>query len=71
MTKTFSIEKCPKVLVIHLKRFGDSSGYSRSKISTNISFPLRMNEFGGSYSLQAVCNHSGGGWSPSNLTSSK
>lgn len=60
MTKKFSIEKCPKVLVIHLKRFGDSSGYSRSKISTNISFPLRLTEFGGSYSLRGVCNHSGG-----------
>lgn len=60
MTKKFSIEKCPKVLVIHLKRFGDSIGYSRSKISTSISFPMRLSEFGGSYSLQAVCNHSGG-----------
>lgn len=60
MTKKFSIEKCPKVLVIHLKRFGDSVGYSRSKISTNISFPLRLTEFGGSYSLRGVCNHSGG-----------
>jgi len=60
MTKKFSVEKWPKVLVIHLKRFGDSIGFSRSKITTDIKFPTTLPTSSGSYTLQAVCNHSGG-----------
>lgn len=48
-------------MVIHLKRFGDSIGFSRSKITTDIKFPTTLPTSSGSYTLQAVCNHSGGG----------
>lgn len=60
MKKKFGIEKSPRVLVIHLKRFGDSHGYSRSKITRNISFPHSFRLENNSYNLKAVCNHSGG-----------
>lgn len=60
MKKKFGIEKSPRVLVIHLKRFGDSVGYSRNKITKNISFPHQFRLENNSYSLKAVCNHSGG-----------
>jgi len=66
--KSFSIQKFPKLLVIHLKRF-DQGSYMRSKLSTLVDYPLRdldlsqyAAETGGSpvcYSLYAVANHSG------------
>ena len=61
MRKKFEIEKAPQVLVIHLKRFGDATGWSRSKITADIKFPVDFNLERQSYSLRAVCNHSGGG----------
>lgn len=60
MKKKFGIEKAPRVLVIHLKRFGDSHGYSRSKITKNIAFDHSFRLENNSYTLTAVCNHSGG-----------
>jgi len=60
MKKKFDVEKAPRVLAIHLKRFGDSLGYSRSKITRNISFQQNFNLGGRMYELRAVCNHSGG-----------
>ncbi|CAG5091721.1 Oidioi.mRNA.OKI2018_I69.PAR.g13213.t1.cds [Oikopleura dioica] len=59
MSKKFSIEKYPQLLVIHLKRFGDSTGYSRRKITTDIRFPEIMSMDGNKYELQSVCNHFG------------
>lgn len=69
MTKQLSIWKCPKILVLHLKRFGNCERY-RSKLDTNVQFPLKnldISEFvssGGDshrskYNLIAVSNHSG------------
>jgi len=60
MKKKFDVEKAPRVLAIHLKRFGDSLGYSRSKITRNISFQQDFRLGGRGYELRAVCNHSGG-----------
>jgi len=60
MKKKFDVEKAPRVLAIHLKRFGDSLGYSRSKITRNISFQQNFRLGSRSYELRAVCNHSGG-----------
>ena len=59
MSKKFSIEKYPQLLVIHLKRFGDSSGFSRRKITADIRFPEMMAMDGNKYELQSVCNHFG------------
>jgi len=59
MSKKFSIEKYPQLLVIHLKRFGDSTGYSRRKITADIRFPEMMSMDGNKYELQSVCNHFG------------
>ena len=61
MKRKFDVEKAPRVLAIHLKRFGDSLGYSRSKITRNISFQQNFRLGSRSYELRAVCNHSGGG----------
>lgn len=44
-TKKFSIQKCPLILVLHLKRF--SQARSRSKLNTDVDFPmtnLRLDE---------------------------
>ncbi|TWW75172.1 ubiquitin carboxyl-terminal hydrolase 2 [Takifugu rubripes] len=66
-TKRFSIQRFPQILVLHLKRFSDSS-VRTSKLSTYVNFPLKeleMREFattGGervTYDLYAVSNHSG------------
>ncbi|KAL5019637.1 hypothetical protein ScPMuIL_002529 [Solemya velum] len=67
-TKGFSIQKFPRILVLHLKRFSQER-YSR-KISTHVEFPvtnLDMSEFAAEgvsqpaiYNLYAVSNHSGG-----------
>ena len=59
MSKKFSIEKYPQLLVIHLKRFGDSTGFSRRKITADIRFPEVMAMDGNKYELQSVCNHFG------------
>ncbi|XP_029030372.1 ubiquitin carboxyl-terminal hydrolase 2-like [Betta splendens] len=66
-TKTFSIQKFPQILVIHLKRFSDSNARA-SKLSTYVNFPLKeldLREFASEsseravYNLYAVSNHSG------------
>ncbi|CAF0944196.1 unnamed protein product [Didymodactylos carnosus] len=70
-TKKFSIQKCPEILVLHLKRFSQSRG--RTKLNTMVDFPitnLRLNDltdvlsesYEGPdpiYSLFGVSNHSG------------
>ena len=38
-TKQFSIQKCPEILVLHLKRFSQTRG--RSKLNTFVDFPLK------------------------------
>ncbi|KAK2828383.1 hypothetical protein Q5P01_019417 [Channa striata] len=66
-TKKFSIEKFPRILVLHLKRFSDSN-IRASKLSTYVNFPLKdldLREFASEngeravYNLYAVSNHSG------------
>ncbi|XP_068457394.1 ubiquitin carboxyl-terminal hydrolase 2-like [Clinocottus analis] len=66
-TKRFSIQKFPQILVLHLKRFSDSS-IRTSKLSTYVNFPLKeleLREFASEcseravYNLYAVSNHSG------------
>jgi ubiquitin carboxyl-terminal hydrolase 2/21 len=37
-TKKFSIQKCPEILVLHLKRFSQARG--RTKLNTYVDFPL-------------------------------
>jgi ubiquitin carboxyl-terminal hydrolase 2/21 len=37
-TKKFSIQKCPEILVLHLKRFSQMRG--RTKLNTDVDFPL-------------------------------
>ncbi|KAF3705843.1 Ubiquitin carboxyl-terminal hydrolase 2 [Channa argus] len=66
-TKKFSIQKFPRILVLHLKRFSDSN-IRASKLSTYVNFPLKdldLREFASEsseravYNLYAVSNHSG------------
>uniref|UniRef100_A0A4X2K5F8 Ubiquitin carboxyl-terminal hydrolase 2 n=1 Tax=Vombatus ursinus TaxID=29139 RepID=A0A4X2K5F8_VOMUR len=66
-TKKFSIQKFPKILVLHLKRFSESR-IRTSKLTTFVNFPLRdldLREFASEntnhavYNLYAVSNHSG------------
>ncbi|XP_037605144.1 ubiquitin carboxyl-terminal hydrolase 2-like isoform X2 [Sebastes umbrosus] len=66
-TKRFSIQKFPQILVLHLKRFSDSS-IRTSKLSTYVNFALKeldLREFASEsgerpvYNLYAVSNHSG------------
>ncbi|KAL7720553.1 Ubiquitin carboxyl-terminal hydrolase [Entamoeba marina] len=68
--KKMDIWSTNKVLVIHLKRFGNSSGYSRDKISTLVEFPINnldmrnyVRQYDPNhppiYNLYAVSNHSG------------
>ncbi|NWI44048.1 UBP2 hydrolase, partial [Picathartes gymnocephalus] len=66
-TKKFSIQKFPKILVLHLKRFSEARIRS-SKLTTFINFPLKdldLREFASQscnhavYNLYAVSNHSG------------
>lgn len=67
-TKRFSIQKFPKVLVLHLKRFKEGA-YYRSKLSIHVEFPIRtmdLTQFAAEknvgstiYNLYAVSNHSG------------
>uniref|UniRef100_A0A8C3X3H2 Ubiquitin carboxyl-terminal hydrolase n=1 Tax=Catagonus wagneri TaxID=51154 RepID=A0A8C3X3H2_9CETA len=65
--KKFSIQRFPKVLVLHLKRFSESR-IRTSKLTTFVNFPLRdldLREFASEninhavYNLYAVSNHSG------------
>ncbi|XP_071485343.1 ubiquitin carboxyl-terminal hydrolase 2-like [Diadema antillarum] len=70
-TKKMEIERCPKVLIIQLKRFSSSHSGMTRKVDTLVDFPLRgldlskyMSEdasrISSRYELQAVCNHYGG-----------
>ncbi|CAH8454935.1 unnamed protein product [Heterobilharzia americana] len=67
-TKSFSIQKFPNILVLHLKRF--SGERFRSKMSVMVDYPLRSLDLIGfatpsctqrsaQYKLYAVSNHSG------------
>lgn len=67
-TKRYSIEKFPKVLVLHLKRFGPNDRF-RHKLGQPVDFPITgldlspFSESAGNqitnYNLYAVSNHSG------------
>ncbi|XP_066566888.1 ubiquitin carboxyl-terminal hydrolase 2a isoform X2 [Amia ocellicauda] len=66
-TKKFTIQKFPKILVLHLKRFSEAR-IRTSKLSTFVNFPLKdldLREFASEnsihavYNLYAVSNHSG------------
>ncbi|XP_029428736.1 ubiquitin carboxyl-terminal hydrolase 2 isoform X2 [Rhinatrema bivittatum] len=66
-TKKFTIQKFPKILVLHLKRFSEAR-IRTSKLSTFVNFPLKdleLREFSSDgsahavYNLYAVSNHSG------------
>ncbi|XP_065594538.1 ubiquitin carboxyl-terminal hydrolase 2 isoform X2 [Cyrtonyx montezumae] len=66
-TKKFSIQKYPKILVLHLKRFSEAR-IRASKLTTFVNFPLKdldLREFTSQscnhavYNLYAVSNHSG------------
>ncbi|KAG8434547.1 hypothetical protein GDO86_012792 [Hymenochirus boettgeri] len=66
-TKKFTVQKFPKILVLHLKRFSEGR-YRSGKLSTFVNFPLRdldLREFSSesnphaTYNLYAVSNHSG------------
>ncbi|NXU28850.1 UBP2 hydrolase, partial [Thalassarche chlororhynchos] len=66
-TKKFSIQKFPKILVLHLKRFSEAR-IRMSKLTTFVNFQLKdldLREFASQscnhtvYNLYAVSNHSG------------
>ncbi|XP_067129114.1 ubiquitin carboxyl-terminal hydrolase 2-like isoform X2 [Centruroides vittatus] len=67
-TKSFTIQKFPEILVLHLKRFTPGDSY-RMKLSTKVDFPLNLDLSSYStsacsdrwrtYNLYAVSNHSG------------
>ncbi|CAG9861640.1 unnamed protein product [Phyllotreta striolata] len=66
-TKSFSIHKFPKVLVIHLKRFSPTERF-RGKLNVTVDFPLEdldMSQYAADnvatsrYNLYAISNHSG------------
>ncbi|XP_053126083.1 ubiquitin carboxyl-terminal hydrolase 2 isoform X2 [Hemicordylus capensis] len=66
-TKKFSIQRFPKILVLHLKRFSEARMRS-SKLTTFVNFPLKdldLREIASQscnhaiYNLYAVSNHSG------------
>ncbi|XP_046744207.1 ubiquitin carboxyl-terminal hydrolase 4-like isoform X3 [Diprion similis] len=66
-TKSFSIQKFPKILVIHLKRFSPMERF-RGKLNVLVDFPLTgldLSAFsaprvaGCTYNLYGVANHSG------------
>merc|ERR1719193_3032245 len=46
-TKAFSIQKFPKILVLHLKRFAAGGSFHRAKLSTLVEFPhtLDLSDF--------------------------
>ncbi|XP_005988165.1 ubiquitin carboxyl-terminal hydrolase 2a isoform X2 [Latimeria chalumnae] len=66
-TKKFTIQKFPRILVLHLKRFSEAR-IRTSKLTAFVNFPLRdldLREFASDnsthvvYNLYAVSNHSG------------
>nr|XP_022907082.1 ubiquitin carboxyl-terminal hydrolase Usp2 isoform X1 [Onthophagus taurus] len=66
-TKSFTIQKFPKILVIHLKRFSPMERF-RGKLSVTVDFPLEgldMSNYAADnrsqsrYNLYAISNHSG------------
>jgi ubiquitin carboxyl-terminal hydrolase 2/21 len=66
-TKSFTIQKFPKILVIHLKRFSLAERF-RGKLSVTVDFPLEgldMSHYAADnitpcrYNLYAISNHSG------------
>ncbi|CAG0896116.1 unnamed protein product, partial [Darwinula stevensoni] len=66
-TKSFTIQKFPQILVIHLKRFSPHERF-RAKLSTTVEFPvnnLDMSSYAASsgkqctYNLYGIANHSG------------
>lgn len=69
-TKKFDLWNCPRILVIHLKRFSYRNKYSREKLETLVSYPLRDLDLSPHiigpatpapiYDLYAVSNHYGG-----------
>jgi len=70
-TKSLAIQKFPKILVVHLKRFSLAERY-RGKLSTLVDFPLNgldLTQFAavrgnvGAYNLYGVANHSGSTYS--------
>lgn len=69
-TKSFTIHRCPKILVLHLKRFSPSERF-RAKLNTRVEFPLTnldlcpymSNSHYVMYNLYAVSNHSGSTYS--------
>uniref|UniRef100_A0A8C2F1M7 Ubiquitin carboxyl-terminal hydrolase 2 n=1 Tax=Cyprinus carpio TaxID=7962 RepID=A0A8C2F1M7_CYPCA len=65
--KKFTVQKFPKILVLHLKRFSEAR-VRTSKLSTFVNFPMKdldLREFASDrsssavYNLYAVSNHSG------------
>ncbi|CAF1285748.1 unnamed protein product [Adineta steineri] len=74
-TKKFSIQKCPQILVLHLKRFSQARG--RTKLNTYVDFPvnnLKLNDLmdvmsesyegpAPTYNLFGISNHSGTAYS--------
>ncbi|CAL9684225.1 unnamed protein product [Knipowitschia caucasica] len=65
-TKKFTIQKFPRILVLHLKRFSEAR--RTSKLSTFVNFPMKDldlreftsdNSINAVYNLYAVSNHSG------------
>lgn len=70
-TKSFSIQKFPRILVIHLKRFSPTERY-RGKLSTLVDCPINGLDLSlcaanrgssTSYNLYGVANHSGSTYS--------
>uniref|UniRef100_A0A4W4G3L2 Ubiquitin carboxyl-terminal hydrolase 2 n=1 Tax=Electrophorus electricus TaxID=8005 RepID=A0A4W4G3L2_ELEEL len=65
-TKKFTIQKFPKVLVLHLKRFSEAR-VKTAKLSTFVNFPIKeldLRQFASDnmnaiYNLYAVSNHTG------------
>ncbi|KAK9876418.1 hypothetical protein WA026_012731 [Henosepilachna vigintioctopunctata] len=66
-TKSFAIQRFPKILVIHLKRFSPTERF-RGKLNVTVDFPLEaldMSKYAAEsvsssrYNLYAVSNHSG------------
>ncbi|KAJ8917365.1 hypothetical protein NQ315_002389 [Exocentrus adspersus] len=66
-TKSFSIQKFPKILVIHLKRFSPTERF-RGKLNVTVDFPIEgldMSNYAADniapcrYNLYAISNHSG------------
>lgn len=57
-TKKLSLQKCPKILVLHLKRF--SQMFGRTKLNTHVDFPitnLKLNELSDVMSNTYQGNH--------------